>query len=86
MDRIPTKEQVERIREKYPVGTRIVVTNLNDPYTKIPAGTKGTVVYVDDMGQLGMHWDNGSALSLIPGVDFFHTIPQPEKNPRDLER
>ncbi len=32
---------------------------------------KGTVAYVDDIGQIGVKWDTGSSLSLIPGVDSF---------------
>lgn len=39
---------------------------MNDPQAP-PPGTKGTVVYVDDIGQIGMKWDTGSGLSLIPG-------------------
>ena len=46
--------------------------------------------YVDDMGQLGVEWDNGSALSLIPGEDSFSKVSAPEKEKqkrsRDLER
>lgn len=90
MYRFPTKEQVESIRQRYPAGTRITLHDMADPYTKIPAGTKGTVEYVDDMGQLGMRWDNGSSLALIPGVDSFSidAVPEKEKpeHSRDLER
>lgn len=75
----PTKEQVERIRQRYPVGTRLTLHSMDDPYAKIPPGTKGTVVHVDDMGQIGMQWDNGSGLSLIPGVDSFSKEPAVEK-------
>ena len=87
MNRYPTREQVENIRKRYPVGTRIVLHSMSDPYVHIPAGTKGTVVYVDDMGQLGMRWDTGSSLALIPGVDSFSKEPQPEqKRSERLER
>lgn len=44
----------------------------------MPVGLKGTVRYVDDAGQLGMSWDNGRTLSLIPNEDRFHII-QPEQ-------
>lgn len=72
MNRQPTHEQIIRLKERYPVGSRIVLQHMDDPYTKIPAGTKGTVTYVDDMGQIGVNWDNGSGLSLIPGIDSFY--------------
>ena len=34
-----------------------------------PLGTEGTVVGVDDTGSLLMHWDNGSHLNVVYGVD-----------------
>lgn len=64
----------ERIKQNYPKGTRIELNHMDDPFAPVPAGTRGTVVYVDDMGQLGMNWDNGSGLSLIPGEDSFRKL------------
>ena len=90
MNRIPSREQVENLRQRYPVGTRIVLHRMDDPYAPIPPGTKGTVTYVDDMGQIGVNWDNGSGLSLVPGEDSFSKVSAPEKEKqkrsRDLER
>lgn len=65
MGQNPTREQIEWLRRQYPAGTRIVLHSMDDAQAP-PPGTMGTVVYVDDMGQLGVEWDNGSALSLIP--------------------
>ncbi len=79
MNRIPSREQVENLRQRYPVGTRIVLHRMDDPYAPIPPGTKGTVAYVDDMGQIGVNWDNGSGLSLVPGEDYFSKVSGPEK-------
>ena len=65
----------ERIRNKYPVGTRIrLKRRMNDPYAPVPRGTIGTVKLVDDAGTLFMEWDNGSTLGLLPGVDDFEVV------------
>ena len=51
----------------------------------IESGTIGTVVGVDDAGQIMMKWDNGRSLSLIPGVDSFHTVEPTEEMTEDLD-
>lgn len=70
----PSRGQVEFTRSSYPPDTRIMLNNMNDPYAPVPAGTKGTVRYVDDAAQVGVAWDNGRSLSLIPGVDSFRKL------------
>ena len=74
----PSREHVESIRKNYPPGTRIVLNNMNDPYSPVESGSRGTLRYVDDCGQLGVAWDNGRSLSLIPGEDSFHKLTQQE--------
>lgn len=74
----PSREQVASIRKNYPLGTRVMLNNMNDPYSPIESGTRGTVRYVDDSGQLGVAWDNGRSLSLIPGEDSFRKLTQQE--------
>lgn len=66
---------VERLKETYPVGTRIVVDHMGYDPRPIPPGTKGTVRIVDDMGTVHCDFDNGRRLGLIPGEDFFHIEP-----------
>jgi len=78
MNGFPSREQVERIKARYPAGTRISLNSMDDPYAPIPPGTEGEVQAVDDAGQLIMKWDNGRSLSLIPGEDSFSVLP-PEK-------
>lgn len=74
----PSRGRVEYTRSCYLPGTRIMLNNMNDPYAPVPAGTRGTVRYVDDAGQIGVAWDNGRSLSLIPGVDSFRKLTQQE--------
>ena len=68
----------QRTKAEYPPGTRLVVENMNDPYAPVPPGTKGTVLYVDDIGQIGMKWDNGRSLSIVPGEDSFRRLTAEE--------
>ena len=65
---IPSRETVNQLRNEYPAGTRIELTGMDDTQAP-PIGTKGTVTGVDDMGSIMVHWDNGSTLSLVYGVD-----------------
>ena len=68
---IPSREDVKRLKERYPEGTVIMLDHMDDTYNPTPSGTRGTVTYVDDMGQI--HW-TGSSLALVPGEDRFHII------------
>ena len=71
-------QEVNRIKTHYPVGTRIELISMDDPYAPVPSGTRGTVDYVDDGGQLHMRWDNGRTLAVIPGVDSFRKLTPEE--------
>lgn len=66
--RFPSNEQVERLRQQYPNGTRVELLQMDDQQAP-PVGTLGTVYGVDDTGSLLVHWDNGSGLNVIFGVD-----------------
>lgn len=70
-----TRTEVERIRDRYPEGTRVkLLAEMDDPYRKIPEGTCGTVDSVDDIGTIHVRWDSGYILGLLEGVDRFTTI------------
>lgn len=66
--KFPSKEIVEILRKKYPEGTRVELVEMDDAQAP-PMGTKGTVWGVDDAGSIMVHWDTGSGLHVIYGVD-----------------
>ena len=68
----------ECAERNYPPGTRIRLLEMSDDPNPVPAGTCGTVLAVDDAGQLLMQRDNGRSLSLIPGVDNFEVLGRPK--------
>ncbi len=63
-------------KEHYPAGTRVQLDKMGDDPRPVPAGTKGTVVAVDDIGTLHVKFDNGRALGICPEVDSFHKISE----------
>lgn len=64
----PDRNTVERVRKEYPVGTRVILEQMEDPQAP-PVGTLGTVIGVDDTASLLMKWDNGSGLNVVYGED-----------------
>ena len=68
----------EYARRSYPRGTRIRLLEMPDDHNPVSVGTCGTVLAVDDAGQLLMQWDNGRSLSLLPGVDSFEVLERPK--------
>ena len=62
-----SRDTVERIRREYPVGTRVELISMQDEYTKLAAGEKGTVIGVDDIGTIHVNWDCGSCLGIAYG-------------------
>jgi hypothetical protein len=61
---------IDWLRWKYPKGARVELVKMDDAYTKLKAGDKGTVDHVDDAGGIHINWDNGSSLAAIYGEDI----------------
>lgn len=72
----PRREIVDRIKAEYPAGTRVELVSMNDPYTKILEGTKGTVRCVDDTGTIFVNWDTGSGLGIVYGEDSCRKVKE----------
>ena len=64
------------LKEKFVSGTRVVLVKMNDDYSTLKEGDKGTVVMVDDIGTIHVDWDNGSSLGVVFGEDFCHKITE----------
>ena len=52
----------ESTKRLYPLGTRIELIHMNDPHAPVPAGTRGTVKFVDSLGTIFPVWYNGRNL------------------------
>lgn len=63
-----SKEEIAKIKEKYPVGTKIRLHSMDDIQAP-PVGTEGVVCGVDGTGSLLVHWENGSSLNVLFGID-----------------
>lgn len=53
------------------INDQITVVAMDDP-DPVAAGTGGTVIWICDtpgFEQIGVDWENGRTLALIPGVD-----------------
>lgn len=68
----------ESTKKLYPLGTRIELISMNDPYAPVTSGTRGTVKFVDSMGTIFPEWDNGRSLGVVPGEDSFRKLSQEE--------
>jgi hypothetical protein len=53
-----------------------MLKRMEDPYTTLVDGMIGTIVGEDDAGHLLVNWDNGSRLSLLPGIDEYEIVEE----------
>ena len=58
----PNKDYIEHLRRKYPPGTRLQLSCMEDDFP-VPPGSMGTVECIDDAGQIHVDWDCGRAYS-----------------------
>ena len=78
---------MSQLNPKLEPGDRIVLLHMDDPYSAVRMGTKGTVTKIVrvpfDMGyQYNVKWDDGSTLDLLPDSDSWvlATDVKPKKN------
>jgi hypothetical protein len=73
MMRTPNREALQALRERYPAGTVVELISMKDDCAP-PAGTRGKVLMVDDIGTVHVAWTTGSSLGLVPGVDAWKVV------------
>jgi len=71
------RNKIQVLEKCYPAGTRIELIHMDDVASP-PPGTLGTVTGVDGIGDIIVHWDNGSGLNLVPEVDRFRVVKDKE--------
>jgi len=69
-----SEDKLNKIKEKYPIGTRVKLTKDMADKQPILSGTVGTIDYIDSEGQLHMIWENGRTLALLPEIDQFEIL------------
>lgn len=74
MNNFPSKEIVDRLRREYPSGTRVELVRMDDPYSRLRPGDRGTVEYIDDTGTIFCQWDSGSSLGIVYGADVIRKL------------
>jgi hypothetical protein len=57
-------------------GKRIELIRMEDPYTNLKQGDKGTIQFTDDIGQIHVKWDSGSTLAIVPEIDEYDIIEE----------
>lgn len=70
------REMLEMLKKKFTKGTRVSLVRMNDPYSTLKAGDKGTVIMVDDLGTIHVKWDKGSCLGVVFGEDSCRKITE----------
>jgi hypothetical protein len=70
----PSPAIVEARRARYRPGCRVELISMDDPYSKLKPGDRGTVACVDSTGTVFVDWDCGSGLGIVYGVDRIREI------------
>ena len=70
-----SREELQKLREKYKPGTRVEILHMDDVQAP-PPGTRGTVRGVDDIGSIMVSWDTGGSLSVAYGEDVCRVVSE----------
>jgi fructose-1,6-bisphosphatase len=65
------------MKKKVKIGDRIELDFINDSWTRLKPGDRGTVVKIEsesDETLVWVQWDNGERLALLDPIDKFNVI------------
>lgn len=68
------EKKIKRLKEEYPKGTIVEMTETMDDIQPILKGERGVVELIDDAGQIHVRWDSGRGLALNIDVDSFKKV------------
>lgn len=75
---LPNYQYAQRLKQKYPAGTRIVLLDMSTDPRPLPRGLRATVIEVDNCGVLHCEFDNGVKMGVIPDRDEFRALNERE--------
>ena len=62
-------------KKQIKIGDRIELIEMNDTWTNLTKGSKGTILKIDESQELiWVNWDNGEKIALLDGVDLYKII------------
>ena len=64
MDKLRIEEQIQQRKEEFLPGTLVELVEMRGEEERLPCGSVGVVVCVDDMGTVHCRWENGSTLGV----------------------
>lgn len=61
--------------KKVKVGDRVKLLDMNDTFSRLEKGDKGTVFKIEeDQDLIWVNWDNGEKLALLADMDKFKVV------------
>ena len=69
------KEWLDFLRDQYPKGSGIRLSQQRDALSPVEPGSRGRLEHIDDEGQFHVRWEDGKETVLAIGKDRFQVLP-----------